>query len=100
MYKVTTASLSVESEVDTSQLQVMRPATVIRKAIIPVSQKIPSGVEMTIHCHKAHTLIDPHTYNVAFISATFGFLNDIPTHDINAKYLETAIKGTRSTMTK
>ena len=37
MYKVTTASLSVESEVDTSHLKVMRPTPDHRKAIIPVS---------------------------------------------------------------
>ena len=55
MYKVKTASLSVESEVDTSHLQVMRSATDNRKAIIPVSQKILNAVEITIDGHKAHT---------------------------------------------
>ena len=37
MYKITTASLSVKSDVYTSHLQVMRPPPDNRKAIIPVS---------------------------------------------------------------
>ena len=100
MYKVKTASLSVESDVDTSHLQVMRPPTDNRKAIILVSQKILNAIEITINGHKAHVLIDPCTINSDLISANFCFLNKIPTEDMDAKPLETAIKGSRSTMTK
>ena len=100
MYKVKTASLSVESDVDTSHLQVMRHPTDNRKAIIPVSQKIRTVVEITINGYKAHALIDPCTINGDLISANFCFLNRIPTQDTDAKPLETAIKGSRSTMTK
>ena len=93
MYKVKTASLSVKSKVYTSHLQVMRPATDDRKAIISVSQKIHNAVEITINRHKAHALIDPCTINGDFISTNFCFLNKIPTEDMDAKLLETAIKG-------
>ena len=78
----------------------MRPPTDNRKAIIPVSQKIHNAVEITINSHKAHALIDPCTINGHFISANFFVLNKIPTEDMDAKPLETAIKGRRSTMTK
>ena len=44
MYKVKTVSISVESEVNTSQVQVMRPATDNREANIPVSEKIQNAV--------------------------------------------------------
>ena len=67
MYKVKIASLSVESEVDTSHRQVIRPPTDTRKAIIPVSQKILNAVEITINGHKAHALIDPCTVNSELI---------------------------------
>ena len=100
MCKVETASLSVESDVDTSQRQVMRPPTDNRKAIIPVSQKILNAVEITINGHKEHALIDSCTINADLISANFCFLNKIPTEEMDAKPLKTAIKGSRSTMTK
>ena len=54
MYKVTTAGLSHESEVDTSHLQIMRPATKNRKAIIPGSQKIHNAVNITSNSYEAH----------------------------------------------
>ena len=100
MYQVNTASLSVESEVDTSHLQVRRPPTDNRKAIIPISQNILNAVEITINGYKAHALIDPCTINGDLISANFCFLKQIPTEDMDAKSLETAIKGSRSTITK
>ena len=99
IYKVKTASLLVESGLDTSHLQVMRAPTNNTKAIISVSQKILNAVEITIHGHKAHALIDPCTINVDLISVNFYFLNKIPTEDMDAKPLETAIKGSRPTMT-
>ena len=54
IYEVKTASLSVESEADTSHLQVRRPPTDSRKAIILVRQTILNAVEITINGHKAH----------------------------------------------
>ena len=75
MYKVKTASLSVASEVNTSHLQVMKPPTDNREAIIPVSQKILNAVEITINSHKVYALIDPWTMNGDLISANFCFLN-------------------------
>ena len=63
MYKVKPARLSVESEVDTSYLHVMRPSTAYRKVIILVSQKIHEVVEIPIHGHETHALIDPCTIN-------------------------------------
>ena len=78
----------------------MRPPTDDRKAIIPVSQKMLNAVEITINGYKAHALIDPCTINGDLISANCCFLNQIPTEDMDAKPLETAIKGSRSTMTK
>ena len=100
MYKVKTVSSSVESEVDTSHLLIMRAPTDNRKAIILISQKILDAVEITINAHKAHALIDPCTLNGEHISANFCFLNQITTEDMDAKPLETAIKGSRSTMPK
>ena len=100
MYKVKTASLSVESDVNTLHLLIMRPPTDNRKAIIPVSQKIPNAVEITITGHKPHILPDSYTINGDLISANFCFLNKIPTEVMHAKPLETAINGSRSTMTK
>ena len=100
MYKVKTASLSVESGVDTSYLQVMRPPTDNGKGIIPVSQKLFNAVEITINEHKTHALIDPCTINVDLISGNLYFLNKIAIEDMDAKPLETAIKARRSTMTK
>ena len=75
MYKVTTASSSVESEVDTSQLQVMRHPTDIRIVIIPVSQKIFPAIRIIINGYTADALIDPYTINGDLISANFCFLN-------------------------
>ena len=68
MYKVKTVSLSVESEVDTLHLQVKRPPTKNRKAIILGSQKICNAVEISINGYKAHALIDPCTINGDLIS--------------------------------
>ena len=100
MYRVKTASLSVESEVDTSYLQGMSPTTHNRNRIIPVHQKILNAVDITINWHKAHILIDRYTINGDLISANLCFRNKIPTEDMDAKPLETAIKGSRSTMIK
>ena len=100
MYKGKTASLSVQSEVDTSHLRVIRPTTDNRKAIISRSQNILNALEIRINGHKVHALIDPCTINGELISANFCFLHKIPTKDMDAKPLETAIKGSRSTMTK
>ena len=100
IYDVTTASLSVESDVDTSHIQVMWPPTDNRKGIIPVSQTILNAVEMTINCHTAHPWIDTCTINGDLILANFYFLNPIPTEDKDVKSLEIAIKASRSTMTK
>ena len=98
--KVNTASLSVESDVHASHLQVMRPTTDNRKAIMPVSQKILNAVEIIINGHKAHALIDSCSINGDLISANFCFHNKVPTEDMDAKLPETAIKSSRSTMTK
>ena len=100
MYNVKTASSSVESEVDTLHVQVMRPPTDNRKAITPMSQKIINAIEITINGHKAHALIDPCTINGGLISANRCFRNEIPTENMDAEPLETAIKGSRSTITK
>ena len=99
MYNVKTASLSVKSDVDTSHLQVMKPPTDNRKAMIPGSLKIRNTVEISINGHKAYALIDTCTINGDLISANFCFFNRIPTEDIDTKPLKTAIKGSRSTMT-
>ena len=100
MCKVKTASLSVESEVDTSHLQVLRPTTNHRKAILPVSHMIRNAVEITINRYKVHALIQPCTINGDHMSGNFCFRNSIPTEDIHDKLLETTIKASRSTMTK
>ena len=87
MYKVQTASISVESEVDTSHLKVMRPPTDNKIAIIAVSQKILNTMEITINGHKAHALMDPCTINSNLISPNFCFRDKIPTEDMDAKPL-------------
>ena len=78
----------------------MRPPTDNRKAIIPGSQKTLNAVEITINGHKAHALMDPCTIDDDLIAANFCLLNNIPTQDVDAEPLKTAIKGSRSTMTK
>ena len=87
MYKVKTASLSAESEVDTFHLQVIWPTTDNRKAITTVSPKIQNAVEITINGHNAYALIDPCTINGNLISANFCLLNKIRTEDMYAKPL-------------
>ena len=99
-YKVKTARLSIESEVDTSHLEVMRPTTDSRNAMISGSQEICNVVDITIHAHNAPALIDPCTINADLISANFCFFNRIPTKGMDANPLETAIRGSRSTITK
>ena len=86
-YNVKTASLSVESDVDTSHLQVMKAPTDNRKPIIRVSQKIRNAVEITINGHKTRALIDPCTMNSDLIPANFWFHNRILRADMNAKPL-------------
>ena len=76
---------------DTSHLEVMRHTTNKRKAIIPGSQKIRNAVEIKINGHKAHALIDSCTLNGDLISGNFRFRSKIPTEDIAAKPLKTAI---------
>ena len=85
---------------DTSHLQVMRPPTDDRIALIPGSRNILNPVEITINGYEAHVLIDSCTINGDLISANFCLRNKITTEDMDAKPLETAIKGRRSTMTK
>ena len=57
-------------------------------------------MEITINGHKARALIDPWPINGDLILANFCYLNKIPIDDMDAQPLETAIKVSRSTMTK
>ena len=100
IYKVKTARLSVESAVDTLHLKVMRPTKDNSNVIIPMSQKILNAVEITINGDKAHALMDLCTINGNLISANLCFRKKIPTDGMDAKPLETAIQGSRSTMKK
>ena len=63
IYNVKTASLSVESHLDTSHLHVMRPPTDNRTVITLDSQKILNAVEISINGHKVHAFIDSCSIN-------------------------------------
>ena len=54
MFKVQRARLSVVSEVEPLHLQVMRPITDDRKAIMPVSEQIRNAVEITSNGYKTN----------------------------------------------
>lgn len=94
-----TASISVESDVDTLHLQVIRLSIDNTKSIIPVSLQIRHSGKIMINRYHAHALTDNCTINSDLISGNFCFLNKIPTEEVNTKHLETAIKANRSTMT-
>lgn len=53
MYQVKTARSSIELEVDTSQVQVIIPATDNSQGIILECQKIHYAVEIIINGHRA-----------------------------------------------
>ena len=100
MYTVITTSLSIESEVDTSHLHVIRPATVWRKIIILLSQKMLNPVEIIVNIHEAHALINPWAINGDIIVADFCSLRKFRTKDMDTIPLETAIRGRTSSMRK
>ena len=71
MYKVKTASVSVEWEVHTSYLQVMWPTPDNRNAIMPESPTILNAVEITINSDQAHASIVPCSITCDLIFANF-----------------------------
>ena len=87
IYNVKTACSSLVSDVDSSHLQVMRAATDIRKAIIPVRQTILNADDITINGYKPYPLIVSYRINTDLISGNFCFRIRMPTGDIDAKPL-------------
>ena len=105
--RITSAYQQVNSDPSTSDkdtqsasLKVMRPPNETRKYLIPASQRITNAAEITVNGVRAQALLDPCTQNGDLISTTFCHLHKIPTEEMQQKPLETAIKGSRSTMLK
>lgn len=100
MYKVKSANLSVDSEVDTSHLRPIRPSPDNEILIIPVGQEIHNAVRITINSPEVYAWMDRYTINGDFISDNCCINNKIATEDMSVKPQETGIEGSGSTMTK
>ena len=84
----------------TSALQVAKPPTNKRMHSLPLSNKILNAAEIRINVARANVLIDPYTVGADLISAQFCHLHNISTEEMPPKSLFTAIKGSKSTITK
>ena len=59
-----------------------------------------NAAEISINERRANVLIDPGTVGTDLISVQFCHLHNIPTEEMLPTSLFTAIKGSKSTMTK
>ena len=97
--KIKSATVVIEDET-TSSLQVAKPPTDKRMHSLPLSNTILNAAEIRINGARANVLIDPCTVGADLIAAQFCHLHNIPTEEMPLKSLFTAIKGSKSTMTK
>ena len=84
----------------TSSLQVAKPPTDKRMHSLLLSNKILNTAEIRINGARANVSIDPCTVGADLISAQFCHLHTISTEEMPPNSLFTAIKGSKSTMTK
>ena len=97
--KIKSARVVIEDK-KTSSMQVAKPLTDKRMHSLPLSNKILNAAEIRINGARANVFIDPYTVGADLISAQFCHLHNIPTEEMPPKSLFTAIKGSKSTMTK
>ena len=97
--KMKSARVVIEDE-KTSSLQVAKPPTDKRMHSLPLRNEILNAGEIRINGASANVLIDPCTVGADLISPQFCHLHNIPTEEMPAKSLFTAIKGSKSTLSK
>jgi len=89
---------SAFQNVRTAEISVMRAPTDSRKYLIPQTNKVTNTVQVQINGHEAQVLLDPGTEHENLISKTFVTLNNIQVEETEPKTLETAIKGSKSSL--
>jgi len=89
---------SAYQQVRTAEITVMRPPTESRKFLIPQTNRVTNAVKLLINRHKAQVLVDTGTEHRNLISNIFTILNKIPVQKTEPKTLETAIKGSKSSL--
>ena len=97
--KIKSARVVIEDE-KTSFLQVAKRKSDKRMHSLPLSNRILNAAEIGINEARANVLIDTCTVGSDLISAQFCHLHNIPTEELPPKSLFTAMKGSKSTMTK
>ena len=100
MYNIKTYRLSGGSEIDTWHLQVIRSPTNDWKGLTLGRLKIYNAVGITINSHKMHVFMNACTINGDFMLVNLWFRKTIPSEDMDAKHLETALNGSKSSMTR
>jgi len=86
-------------ETQSALMQVMKGPTQSRSFIIPEARKETMAAEITINEYKAHVLLNLCTQGGDLISNNFCTLFKLPLIQLEKKPLETAIQGSRSSMT-
>jgi len=89
---------SAFQNVTTAEISVMRSPTDSRKYLIPQTNRVTNAVKIMINGHEAQVLLDPGTQHGNLISKTFVTLNNIQVEETEPKTLETAIKGSKSSL--
>ena len=97
--KIKPARVVIEDK-KTSSLQVAKPPTDKRMHSLPLCNEILNAAEIRINGARANVLIDTCTVGADLISAQFCHLHNIPTEEMPAKSLFTAIEGYKSTRIK
>ena len=97
--KIKSARVVIEDK-KTSSKQVAKPPTDKRMHSLPQSNKMINAAEIRINGASPNVSIDPCPVGADLISAQFCHLHNIPTEEMPPKSQFTAIKGSKSTMTK